>query len=202
MSHTVYKNRLCLETKDGRIFPMILSADSSLRTNTGKMFRSWSLASFRFIGENKGILYNKNEYLTGVENGIHALVKKDEENTKKFMERFPELRCNEEITINSRMDGSDWINGKIPTYKQFATYLKNLVKNYSIHTDEFCRKYGSISISLEFCDKDYKNVTSKYFVIHSDSDLTDSDAWYRDNNNDDLYGVVGISGIDENIKIK
>lgn len=202
MSYTVYKNRLCLETEDGQVLPLILIADSSLRTNSGKMVRSWSLASFRFIGENEGILYDKNEYLSGIEKGIHAFVKKKNENAKRYMERFPQFASDEEITINSQMDGSDWINGKIPTYKQFATYLKNLVKNYSISIDEFCRKYGSISLSLEFCDENYKNISSKHFVIRSDSDLTEADAWYRDNNKDNLYGVVRIEGISEDIKIR
>lgn len=104
LSYDVYKNRICIEAADGRVLPLILVADSSLIDENGRMSRCWGVASFTFIKPNpQGLLYDGDEYIKGVREGVPEIVKKENWKNMERKKRHPGSMWDTNLTMDSSM---------------------------------------------------------------------------------------------------
>ena len=192
MSYEAFKNRLCFRTGTGKVFPLILVADSSLREiRTRKRVREWTHANYKNFHLNDTLLFDEDTYLRQMESGIQEMLKRDNEREKIAAERY-ELRYRE-LTMSSCMGGEIWIDAHVPTYKELRNYFPNLVKRYHVTVEEFNRVFAPVCIDIKIHKKDGTDL-KKSFWINRDLDLELMNNWYTENVSDKEYSVLGFDG--------
>lgn len=181
MSYYLYKEKKYVSV-DGKIFPLVKYADSSIRNWEGKRDYHWTIYNI----VNMGILADPKEW--------------EEERKAAIEKEFELLQACKWIEDPITLDSTNYCGNSYPGGYKIRNKRAFLSAKKTIPLETLlAQNFGPFAIDLKIYDKSsYKTQNSESFLIRTNEDLIQADARYKevhDSLSDELGICLGVSGL-------